>query len=101
CNGSGTVIDTSGSHASVSADPSFGISIVDPNSSFAYDSGVSPTPTVGVPQIPVDPLGDLADPVCTPGPGGTIHSGTINPGTYGTLDATGALTLNPGLYCIT
>jgi hypothetical protein len=101
CTGSNDVIDVSGSGAYITSAPPYGINIVDPNVSTAFDPNVSPTPTVGVAPLPGDPLADLAPPDCAPGPGGTPSDGTINPGTYDSLNATGNLVLNPGLYCIT
>ena len=101
CTGGNSVVDINGSHGTISSAPPYGISIVDPNSGSAYDPSISPTPTIGVAPVSSDPLADLVPPTCASGPGGTPSSGTINPGTYNSLNATGALTLNPGLYCIT
>jgi hypothetical protein len=96
CTGSNSVLDAQSSHAYISSDHT--ISIVATEN--AYDENVSPQPITGVPPLPGDPLADLDVPTCASGPNTTPSSGTINPGTYNGLDATGSLTLNPGLYCI-
>jgi hypothetical protein len=99
CTGGNDVIDTSGSGSTITSAPPFGISVV-ATTTHAYGDGISPTPTTGVAPLPGDPLADLAPPDCAAGPGGSPSDGTINPGTYNALNATGDLVLNPGLYCI-
>jgi len=98
CTGGNDVLDTNGNNATIHADPAYGISVV--ATSHAYGSNVDPVPTTGAQQIQIDPLADLALPDCAAGPGTSPQSGTIIPGTYGSLSAHGNLTLLPGLYCI-
>jgi len=43
----------------------------------------------------------LEPPDCGPSQGAAPGSGSISPGSYTHIKATGALTLQPGLYCIT
>lgn len=96
CTGSNSVLDAQSSNAYISSDHN--INVVATNN--AYDDHVSPQPSTGVSPLPGDPLEDLDVPTCASGPNTTPTSGTINPGTYNGLNATGNLTLNPGLYCV-
>jgi len=99
CQGNNKVVEGSGNGR---VNSPTGINIVAPPAK-AYSGDVTPSPATSISSIPTDPLDDLDPPVCdhnytnlTP-----PHSGVIAPGKYTRLDATGTLSLNPGIYCIT
>jgi len=103
CSGANSILDAQSNNAYISSAPPYGITVVATGTN-AYDDHVSPTPSTGASPLPADPLADLDTPTCASGPN-TVPTGsptpqTINPGTYMGLNATGNLTLNPGLYCI-
>jgi len=101
CSGNNVVVEGSG-NGDIIANPS--INIVAPLED-AYSGSVSPTPSTSAPAIETDPLSDLSTPVCDVdyrGSNPNPASGTLNPGTYNTLDVNnGTLILNPGIYCLT
>jgi len=101
CGNGGSVIDAAGNGSSVTVDPPYGISVVATTNASGGSGTISPTVATGASQITTDPLADLDPPNCGASKGSAPHSGSIGPGSYTDIDATGNLTLQPGIYCIT
>jgi hypothetical protein len=100
CGGGAVVVNATGNGLiSVSGGS---INVVDTDHPAGGSGDILPWPVdAGAEQISDDPLDDLDAPNCGTNKGEAPHSGSITPGTYTSINATGNLTLQPGLYCIT
>lgn len=100
--GTGAVVVNAAGGGSIVVNGDYDINVVDTSHPAGGAGTILPWPVnSGVEPISSDPLNDLEAPNCGPDQGAAPGSGSLSPGTYTSIKATGALTLQPGLYCIT
>jgi len=100
--GVGAVVVNAAGGGSIVVNDGYDINVVDTSHPAGGAGTILPWPVEsGAEPISSDPLGDLDPPNCGPNQGAASGSGSLSPGTYTSIKATGTLTLQPGLYCIT